>query len=291
MKLTAKVDVRRLKLKMIRWMKTCREEEKASLQEFSRAFVADAMKFTPPGNGRMSVGKAHKALKERIAEDFLGYRENALWLNSKLGWYTSPGGRRHAYLYDEDTPYDKQGRVSPFFVWTKSNDSVLAMSQCLRARGGKYGLEFLRSLEGVVGNRKRRGAAGYYYAASFRGRKRTKPVRLMWYGVRHVTTIEALRKEVRRRQFLVGHLAAGWKPIALRSGAKLPAAVNKHAGHGSVTMRHDSRHGAVATAVNHSSDSRLQSIVDRNVPKLRKKFRATARRRAKQKFAPALRKA
>lgn len=287
MKITAKVDVSRLKRKMIRWMKSCREEEKASLQEFSRAFVADALKFTPPGNGRMSVGKAHKALKERIAEDFLGYGDTAELDASHFGWYRDPWGRRYARVKSSEVDREKRGRVSPFYAF-KGRPS----QQLLQGMGvGKYRVEYLPSLQGVVGQGRSKGAAYYFYRSAYHGKKHRKPVRLGWYGVRHVTSRTALRTEVRRRQFLVGHLAAGWKPIALRSKAKLPASVAKHTGHGSATFRHDSRHGAVADITNHSADRRLQSIVDRNVPKTRKRNRAIARKRVKQKFAPALRNA
>ncbi len=287
MKLTAKVDIRRLKLKMIRWMKSCREEEKASLKEFSRDFVAAAMKFTPPGNGRVSLGKAHKMLKERIEEDFLGHGDTAELDASHFGWYRDPWGRRYARVTGAGISRDKQGRVSPFYAFKGRPSQKLLQGMGV----GRYRVEYLPSLQGVVQNGRSQGEAYYFYRAAHHGRRNAKPVRLGWRGVRHVTSRAALLAEVRRRKFLVGHLAAGWKPIALRSGAKLPAAVKKHSGHGSVTMRHDSRHGAVATAVNHSADRRLQSIVDRNIPMLSKKFRATARKRAKQQFAPALRKA
>lgn len=287
MKITVKVDVTRLKRKMIRWMKSCREEEKASLQEFSRAFVEDAMKFTPPGNGRMSVGKAHKALKERIAEDFLGYGDTAELDASHFGWYRDPWGHRFARVKSSEVAREKRGRVSPFYAF-KGRPS----KQLLQGMGvGKYRVEYIPRLQGVVRHGRSQGAAYYFYRDAYHGRKHHKPVRLGWYGVRHVTSRAALRTEVRRRQFLVGHLAAGWKPIAVRSRAKLPAAVAKHKGHGSVTVRHDSRHGAVADITNHSFDSRLQSIVDRNVPKTRRKNRAIARKRVKQNLVPALRKA
>lgn len=287
MKITAKVDVRRLKIKLQRWMRSCSEEEKASLQEFSRAFVKSALQFTPPGDGKMSVGKAHKALKERIAEDFLGYGNTAELDATHFGWYRDPWGRRYARVLGKDVAREKQGRVSPFYAF-KGRPS----RQLLEGMGvGKYRVEFLPSLQGVVGQGRSQGAAYYFYRPARSGRKYYKPVRLGWHGVRHVTTLNALRTEVRRRQALVGRLAAGWKPIALRSRAKLPASVAKHTGHGSVTIRHDSRHGAVALAQNRAGYTNLQRYVDRSVPIIRKKFRTIARRRAKQKFAPALRKA
>ena len=137
MKLTAKVDIRRLKLKMIRWMKSCREDEKASLQEFSRAFVQTALKFTPPGDGKMSVGKAHKALKERIEEDFLGYGDTAELDASHFGWYRDPWGRRYARVLGKDVAREKQGRVSPFYAF-KGRPS----RQLREAMGvGKYRVE------------------------------------------------------------------------------------------------------------------------------------------------------
>ncbi len=287
MKITAKVDVTRLKRKKIRWMKSCREEEKASLKEFSRDFVQFAMQFTPPGDGRTSVGKAHKALKERIQTDFMGYEDNTELSAKHFYWTTTQYGDHYARLkWNNGKAARAQARVSPFYVFKGRPSQKL-----LKAMGvGKYHVQYLTDLRGIGLSRQNVGGAGYWFH-NLNNPTRRKNIHLRWNHVRHVTSRATLLAEIRRRQFLVGHLAAGWKPIALRVGAKLPAAVARHPSHGSATMRHDSRHGAVADITNHSFDPVLQSIVDRNVPKTRKRNRAIAQKRVKQNLVPALRNA
>lgn len=277
--------MRRLKLKLARWMNRCRKEEKAALKEYSKDFVQFALKFTPPANGRISVGKAYKLLKERIATDFLGYGDNTELSAKSFYWYTNPDGEHYARL-PRGEKRRNQARVSPFYVFRGRPSKKL-----LKAMGvGRYHVQYLIDLRGIGLSRQRVGEAGYWFH-NLNNPRRLKNIYLRWMGVRHVTSRGILLNEIRRRQFLVGRLAAGWKPIALWAGAPLPAAVKKHAAHGSVSIRHDSRHGAVAHVTNHSYDPTLQSIVDRNIPAVRKKFRKIARRRAKQNFAPSLRKA
>lgn len=261
---TVKLRLDGLKRKTRAWLNAVSKEQQESLRAYSKEFVALAVRFTPPGNGRTSAATARRNLRERIRRDFEGQagKEQAL-SDQDLQWRTSRTGQRYVTL-----PGGKA--ASPFrAVRGRIN------AKKLRALNvGKYGVEYAgENLHAFMAAR-----PGQY---RWRRQGESKAYHLTMVGARHLATVGSIRAEFRRRQQNIGRLLAGWKSAARYAGKKLPAHAERHAGSGSVRVRSDARHGAMMTAVNRSFDPAMQSIITRNLPSLRKKIRFAARRRVR----------
>lgn len=263
MKLTSKWTLSRAKSRLRKWMHDVSEEEKASLTAYAQDFTRMAVKFTPPGNNRISPGKALRNLKERIRRDFEGDtgKESAL-TDDDITWRTDHGGQHYALL-----PNGKH--ASPFrAVRGRVTDKKLRALNL-----GRYHVEFTgENLAGFM-----RGRDEYRWRKGRGG----SAVRMVWRGARHLAPERSIKAEIRRRQFLVGRLLAGWKPVARKARTKLPAAAERQSGNGTVSIRKDGTHGAVLTATNKGNFPELQAIINRNLQPLQKRIRNTARKRQK----------
>lgn len=255
----AKWSMRRLKVKLARWSSRVDAEQMKQVRAYGAEAVGLMVKCTPPGNARVGVGKALKALKERIRQDFEGTEKP--FDDSKLVWRRNKRGELYAMF--EGKPH---GRPGPFRVY-QGNVSKAKLAGL--GVGGK--VEHVRNVGSFM-----RGRGGQY-----RMRRRGRAVRLSWVGVRHVASQAAVRKEMKARQRKAGKLMAGWKAMARKSGGKLPAAVEKQSGRGSAAIRKSRQHKAVLEAKNSGGYRGLQAIVDRQMPAVRKKVRALAKKHAK----------
>lgn len=256
----ARWDVRRLKVKLARWANHVGAAQLEDVKAYGAEAAKLMVKCTPPGNARQPVGKALKALKERIRQDFEGTEEpftdeNIVWRRSKTG---------ELFAKIEGKP---GGRPSPFRVYTGRVSAAK-----LKALGtGSNGVEHAVNVRSFMAARPKQ----------YRMRRRKNAVRLSWVGTRHVASQAAVRKEMKRRQKKAGTLMAGWKALAAKSGTRLPSAVQKQSGKGSASIKRSMRHKAVLEAHNRGNYRGLQVIVDRQLPGLRKKLRSMAKKRAK----------
>lgn len=253
-----------VKRKIRAWRDAVSTEQAESLRAYAREFVALAVRFTPPGNGKTSPATARRNLQERIRQDFEGHagKDKAL-ADDDLTWRTTRSGQHYVLL-----PNGKS--ASPF----RAVRGRISAKKLRTLNVGKYGVEY------AGGNlRAFMAARPGQYRWQRQGSK--KAYRLLAVGARHLAGLGSIRAEIRRRQQNAGRLLAGWKPAAKYAGKKLPAHAERHQGNGAVSVRTNARHGAVMTAVNRSFDPAMQSIITRNLPNIRKKILFAARRRAR----------
>lgn len=261
--ITAKWDKSNLKRKLARWQALADRELVAGVKAYGGEAAQLMTKVTPPGNGRRSISDALRGLKQRIQNDFEGDGEEP-FSDKDIVWYSLRDGTHIARFMNRAT-----GRPSPFRVIRgRVSRQVLAAMNV-----GRWRVEYVqRDLAGFMRSR-----PGQYYMG-----KAGRVYRMKWRGVRHVTTAAAVAKEIRRRQRRAGALMAGWKALAARAGARLPAAVMRQTGRGSARLRRDGRHGAVLSGTNSGNYRGLQAIVDRQLPGLRRRNVRLARRRVRR---------
>lgn len=271
-----KWDMRRLKVKLERWQRRVDEEQLAAVKAYGAEAAKLMVKCTPPGNARVPVNKALKSLRERIRQDFVGDGSTEEYQDKDVKWYRDTSGRLRAYFRPgSSSAKNKKGKasyglVSPFRVVRGR-----VGKKALAALGvGRYGVEYVTDVgQYMTENRER-----YRVYARYKG----AAARMHWYGVRHVATVASVRKEIRRRQALAGKLMAGWKPLAHKSGTRLPAAVEKQTGRGSAKIRRSTLHKATLEGRNGGHYPALQELVNRQVPWILKRNRSIAKKRAKQ---------
>lgn len=255
------IDTRRLRAKVRQWERQVDAATLADLKLYGQTAAKAMMKCTPPGNMKQTPGKALAEIKKRIKQDFEGEGLKP-FDDEDIFWYRDG----HGVLRARIGGYTDQ-RPSPFRVMRgrPSKKTLAALNV------GKWRVEFVQDLQGFM-------ARSRQYYMGLRG----STYRLKWSGVRHVTTLAAVRQEVRRRQHLAGKLMAGWKPLAHAAGTKLPAAVEKQTGKGSAKIKHSMLHKAVLEGRNSGHYPELQKLVNRQVPWILKRNRALAKKRAKQ---------
>lgn len=275
MKITAKVDVRRLKTKLRRWERCVDKATLEDLKLYGQTAAKAMMKCTPPGNMKRTPGQAIKGLKERIREDWEGQGAEEKFQDKDVSWYRDTSGRPRAYFKaDASSATGRKGqrvtgRVSPFrIVPRKPGKKVLAALNV-----GRYGVLYVDKVQQHV----RSNHAVYKVYSKGRG----SAARMWWYGARHIARKSDVRKEITRRQRLAGQLMAGWKPLAHKAGTRLPAAVEKQSGKGSAKIRHSMLHKATLEGRNSGHYPELQKLVNRQVPWILKRNRSIAKRRAK----------
>lgn len=257
-----KWNLARAKAKLRQWERQVDKETVESLQLYGGEAARAMVKCTPPSHKGTTPARALRDLKARIQKDFEGDGAEA-FTDDKIVWYTLGDGTRIARF--KFAPHD---RPSPFRVAQgRVSKKVLAAMNV-----GKYHVEFIKS---DLGSFMRR--SGQYYMG-----KSGSAYRLKWRGVRHITTMGAVRAEIRRRQHLAGKLMAGWKPFAHKVKVRLPGQAEKVTGKGGVKVQRDTAHRATMTATNGGHYPELQSIVNRQLPAVRKKNRSIAKKRAKQ---------
>lgn len=257
----AKWNLRGLKVKVARWANQVGAAQLESVKAYGAEAAKMMVKCTPPGNARVAVGKALKALKERIRQDFEGTEKP--FSDEDIEWRYNRQGELYATIRGKEG-----GRPSPFRVYTGRVSAAK-----LKALGaGGHGVEHATNVRSFMAARPKQ----------YRMRRRKNAMRLSWVGTRHVASQAAVRAEMKRRQKRAGTLMAGWKALAAKSGAKLPSAVQKQSGKGSASIKRSMSHKAVLEAHNRGNYKGLQVIVDRQLPGLRKRLRNMARKRAKQ---------
>lgn len=262
MNIRVKWSLARAKAKLRRWERQVDKETVESLREYGAVAATAMVKCTPPSHKGTTPARALSNLKARIQRDFEGDGAEA-FTDDKIVWYTLGDGTRIARF--KFAPHD---RPSPFRVAQgRVSKKVLAAMNV-----GKYHVEFIKS---DLGSFMRR--SGQYYMG-----RSGSAYRLKWRGARHVTTMGAVRAEIRRRQHLAGKLMAGWKPFAHKVKVRLPGQAEKATGKGGVKVQRDTAHRATMTATNGGHYPELQSIVNRQLPAVRKKNRSIAKKRAKQ---------
>lgn len=257
-----KWDLARAKAKLRQWERQVDKETVESLRLYGGEAVRAMVKCTPPSHKGTTPTKALRSLKERIQRDFEGEGMKP-FDDEDIFWYHDRKGVLRARIggYTDQRP-------SPFrVVRGKPSRKTLAALNV----GQQHKVEFVQELPGFMVK------SGQYYMG-----RRGSTYRLKWRGVRHITTMGAVRAEIRRRQHLAGKLIAGWKPFARKVKVRLPGQAEKVTGKGSVKVQRDAAHRAIMTATNGGHYPELQSIVNRQMPALRKKNRSIARKRAKQ---------
>lgn len=265
MNITTKWSLSRAKAKFRKWMKEVDAEAKESLTAYAADFTRLAVKFTPPAGKHAHGAKALRQLRERIRQDFEGAPNARNFSEGDIIWRTTSGGHRYAFFDNGSGKYHTKAR--PFRIIT----GRVTAKKLAGLNKGKYGVRH------AGGNLQAFIASCPQQYRWLTNNKNT--VRLRAYGPRHLATPRAVKEEIRRRQFLAGRLMAGWKPIARRARAKLPAAAERHSGNGSVGIRKSGAHGAVMTARNRGNFRNLQRIIDANVPALNKAMKKTAGKR------------
>ena len=263
--ISIKWDMRRLRAKLSRWSRRVDAEQLAAVREYGAEAAKLMVKCTPPGNSRVGVGKALRALKERIRQDFEGSGMEP-FQNDNLVWRRRKDGTLFATFSWWDGKKIREGRPSPFRVFSGPVSKAK-----LNALGAGTRVEYAKNVGSFMAARPKQ----------YRMRRSGRAVRLAWSGVRHVASMAAVRKEMKARQKRAGRLMAGWKAMARKAGTKLPAAVEKQSGKGSATIKRSRQHKAVLTAHNRGNYRGLQKIVDRQLPGLQKKLRSLAKKRAK----------
>lgn len=258
-----KWNLTRAKAKLKQWERQVDKETVESLQLYGGEAARAMVKCTPPSHKGTTPARALRDLKARIQRDFEGDGEEP-YSEADIMWLTLGDGTRIARFKTKGN----NARPSPFrLVQGRVSQKVLAAMNV-----GKYHVEFIKS---GLGSYMRR-STQYYMG------RRGSAYRLKWRGVRHITTMGAVRTEIRRRQHLAGKLIAGWKPLAHKVKVRLPGQAERVTGKGSVKVQRDSAHRATMTATNGGHYPELQSIVNRQMPALRKKNRSLAKKRAKQ---------
>lgn len=255
------IDTRRMRAKIRQWERQVDAATLADVKLYGAEASKAMMKCTPPGNMKQSPGKALADLKKRIKQDFEGDGlkpfddDDIFWFHDRHGVLRARIG---GYTEERPSPFRvMRGRVSQ-----KKLDALHV---------GKWRVEFVKSdLGGFMYK------AGQYYMGPS-----GSTYRLKWSGTRHVTTMGAVRAEIRRRQRLAGQLMAGWKPLAHAAGTKLPAAVEKQSGKGSAKIRRSMLHKAVLEGRNSGHYPELQKLVNRQIPWILKRNRALAKKRAR----------
>ncbi|MBR5887300.1 MAG: hypothetical protein IKZ07_03730 [Akkermansia sp.] len=257
------IDTRRMRAKIRQWERQVDAVTLADLKLYGQTAAKAMMKCTPPGNMKERPAVALRKLKERIKKDFEGDGLKS-FDDDDIFWYRDGRGTLRARIggYTDERP-------SPFRVIR--GRASKKMQEAMKV-GGRHKVEFVA---GGLSEFMRR--AGQYYMG-----RRGSTYRLKWHGVRHVTTMAAVRGEIRSRQRLAGKLMAGWKPLAHAAGTKLPSAVEKQSGKGSAKIRHSMLHKAVLEGRNAGHYPELQGLVNRQVPWILKRNRSIAKRRAKQ---------
>lgn len=261
MGIKAKWSLARAKAKLRQWERQVDKDTVESLQAYGGNAAKAMLKCTPPSHGRTTPATALRKLKQRIQKDFEGEGIEP-FDDEDIFWYHDANGVLRARFGDYNG-----GRPSPFRVISgrPSRKMLAAMNV-----GERHKVEFAK---GNIGEFMR--AKGQYYMG-----RTGNTYRLKWKGVRHVTTMGAIRAEIRRRQHLAGKLMAGWRPLAVKTKVKLPAAI-KASGKGTAKVNRDGVHKAVLTASNGGHYPQLQAIINRQIPSLRKKNRNLAKKRAK----------
>lgn len=255
------IDTRRMSAKIRQWERQVDAATLADLKLYGQTAAKAMMKCTPPGNMKQSPVKALADLKRRIKKDFEGEGLKP-FDDEDIFWYYD----RHGVLRARIGGYTDE-RPSPFRVvrGKPSRKTLAAMN------AGKWRVEFVEDLQEFMARSRQ------YYMG-----RRGSTYRLKWSGVRHVTTLAAVRQEVRRRQHLAGKLMAGWKPLAHAAGTKLPAAVEKQSGKGSARIRRSVLHKATLEGRNAGHYPELQKLVNRQIPWIMKRNKQLAKKRAKQ---------
>lgn len=261
MKLAIKWSLSKAKAKLRQWERKADRALLEDLSEYSKAAAQAMIKCTPPSNGKGSAAQALKKLKGRIWLDFVGDGWGD-FDDEDIYWYHDRYGHLRATF---EGAYNLS--ASPFRVIEGRMGKVKAALYNV----GRYGVKYVQQNLGEFMDEQ----------GTYPLRKTRKGVyRLRWHGVRHVTTRAAVKVEVRRRQHLVGKLMHGWEPLAKKAKVKLPAAA-KRGGKGTAKVRHDGKHKAVLDATNNGHYPELQRIVNRQLPGIRKKNAALAKKRAK----------
>lgn len=262
MGISVKWSLARAKAKLRQWERRVDRETVESLEAYGANAARAMIKCTPPSHAKTTPATALRKLKERIREDFEGEGLEP-FDDADIFWFTDRNGVLRARFGDYGG-----GRPSPFRVISgRPTRKMLAAMNV----GQRHKVEFAK---GNLGEFMRN--AGQYYMG-----REGSTYRMKWSGPRHVTTMAAVRAEIRRRQHLVGKLMAGWKPLAAKTKVKLPAAAAKASGKGSAKVSRDGAHKAVLTASNGGHYPQMQAIINRQLPGLRKKNRNLAKRRAK----------
>ena len=262
MKIRVKWSLERAKAKLRQWERQVDKETVEDLREYSAEAAAVMVRCTPPAHRGIKPGRALQNLKARIADDFEGDGIEA-FTDEDIRWFRLPNGELTARIKGW-----RDGRPSPFRVvkGRVSRKALAAMNV------GRYKVEFIKNDLGAWMRR----------SGQYEMRMSGHTYRLIWHGVRHVTTMGALRAEIRRRQHLAGKLMAGWKPFAHKVKVRLPAQAERVTGKGSVKQRRDGAHKAVMTASNGGRYPGFQNIINRQLPVIMKKNRRIAKKRAKQ---------
>lgn len=263
MKIRIKADMKKLVRRVRAWVRAIDDRQREDLKAYAADFSRLALKFTPPGNGRIGTASAVAKLKTRIRRDFEG---DGLvpYDDGNIVWRTKNG--QHYAVFADDNGTITSRKPSPFRVIR----GRVTPQKLAGLQKGRRGTQWV-------------GSDVHAFMKTHGGQYRLvgSPVRLRWHGARHLVSLASVRAEIRRRQARAGRLMAGWSAVAHFGKVALPSAVARHHGAGYIRIRKDKAHGAVLTAHNVGNFSEMQAIVDKNLPKIRAKFQNTARRRAK----------
>lgn len=215
------VETARLRARQKAICQAARAELDGTTRAAMQMFVKAASGFTPPASAHDgSISQALKVLKERIARDLAGDGEEVA---GDMCWITVNGQPK--LVFKDKTRQDKQ--PSPFVQVRRIDDKAKQAHNV-----GRYGVEVADDPAGYMASQ-----PGRYYV---RRRSGKGAAHLRWSGARAITTRSALSKAIKARQKRAGYLMSGWNPLAAEVGARLPAAVRRLSGRGSVERVKDS---------------------------------------------------
>lgn len=280
--LSFKWKLARATAKLRRWVRQVDAATMADVKAYGAETVKAMVKVTPPGGGRtkketgdgatkmvsLSVAQSLRRLRERIRMDLEG-GGLVPFTDEHVEWHRDKQKRLYAVInWTDEDGTQRTSRASAFRVYQGR-----VTPQKLAALGaGEFTVQHVTDVRAWIKSHPR----------NYRMQKVHGTYRMRWYGTRHVASMTAVKAEVRRRQKNVGKLMAGWKPMAAKAAAKLPAAVQRQQGKGSATIRKDRTHRAVLNARNSGGYDGLQEIVDRQLKNIRPRLKRLAKKRAKE---------
>lgn len=180
--------------------------------------------------------------------------------SAELLWVHAGGGSKLVALNRDGT------RPSPFLALPGRLNAKTAAA----VHAGRYGVCMVKDV----------GEYMHQDREHYKMRLKRSTWRLSWHGPRHVTSVAALRREVRRRQRRAGQLMAGWNALADLCGVQPPAAARRLKGRGHARIHTQKGHVARLTASNETGYyPYLQRIVARQHNAVGKKFKSVAARR------------
>ncbi len=267
MTITAKWNLRGVRVKFKRWSRTVTGAQRDAVKAYSAEAARQMVRCTPPAGFKRTVAGGIRDLKKRIKEDLMG-DGGKTYGDEDIVWRRDRRGQLVARFVGEN------GRMAGYPGPFRMVRGKVSQKKLDALGHGSYGVKYAAHVRSFM-----KANSGQY---SFKRRGTDRAVRLSWHGTRHIASYNDVKREVQRRQKKAGQLMAGWKSFAHMAGICLQPAVESQRGKGSSKMRRSVVHGAVMTGTNKGNYHGLQRLVDRQMPYLNRKLKTLARKHTKK---------